>query len=58
MKSADDYSRLKEDEHLARALQESLKLEPSQRTRNVNRNGNVYQPIPFPYSTGFKCVLF
>ncbi|KAI3684800.1 hypothetical protein L6452_34026 [Arctium lappa] len=47
-------SQLKEDEYLARALQESLKVEPPPRNRNVNQNGNVRQPMPFPYSTGFR----
>ncbi|XP_076935337.1 protein DA1-like isoform X2 [Bidens hawaiensis] len=66
---SDDFQ-LKEDEQLARALQESLKVESPPRNRignrsgngigigigNVNRNGNgnMYQPIPFPYSTGFR----
>ncbi|KAM0044051.1 putative transcription factor interactor and regulator LIM family [Helianthus debilis subsp. tardiflorus] len=77
-----DDSQLKEDEQLARALQESLKIESPSRYRNKNRNrngnvnvnghgnvnvnvngnghvnvngnGNLYQPIPFPYSTGFR----
>ncbi|KAJ0747751.1 putative transcription factor interactor and regulator LIM family [Helianthus annuus] len=54
---SDDYQ-LKEDEQLARALQESLKVESPPRhrygNRNGNGNGNMYQPIPFPYSTGFR----
>lgn len=53
-----DDSQLKEDEQLARALQESLKVESPPRNRHVNGNGNgngnIYQPIPFPYSTGFR----
>nr|XP_043637395.1 protein DA1-related 1-like [Erigeron canadensis] len=48
-------SQVKEDELLARALQESLKVgPPNSWNRNVNRNGNIYQPIPVPYSTGFR----
>ncbi|XP_076893248.1 protein DA1-like isoform X2 [Bidens hawaiensis] len=74
---SDDFQ-LKEDEQLARALQESLKVESPPRNRigningngigigngngigigsvnrNGNGNGNMYQPIPFPYSTGFR----
>lgn len=86
----DDESQLKEDELLARALQESLNVELQNGTRNGNESGsgglgngnvngnrigngngnvignrigngigNFYQPIPFPYSTGFryKCLL-
>lgn len=49
----DDYQ-LKEDEHLARVLQESLKLEPLPRNRNVNWNGNANRTIQFPHSTSFK----
>ncbi|XP_024973458.1 protein DA1-related 1-like [Cynara cardunculus var. scolymus] len=49
-----DDSQLKEDEYLARALQESLKVGPPPRNRNVNQNGNVRQPMSFPYSTGFR----
>ncbi|KAI3828608.1 hypothetical protein L1987_02713 [Smallanthus sonchifolius] len=48
----DDFL-LKEDEHLAKALLGSLKLEPPHRNRNVNQNRNVHQPIPFPHSTSF-----
>ncbi|KVH98371.1 Protein of unknown function DUF3633 [Cynara cardunculus var. scolymus] len=51
---SDDDSQLKEDEYLARALQESLKVGPPPRNRNVNQNGNVRQPMSFPYSTGFR----
>lgn len=46
-----DYQ-LKEDEHLAMALQESLKLEPP--PWNRTGNGNTYRPTQFPQSTGFK----
>ncbi|KAI3773875.1 hypothetical protein L1987_48414 [Smallanthus sonchifolius] len=48
----DDFH-LKEDEHLAKALHGSLKLEPPPWNRNMNRNRNVRQPIPFPHSTSF-----
>lgn len=47
--SGNDYQ-LKEDEHLAKALQESLKLAPP----SSNRNGNAYRPIQFPNATGFR----
>lgn len=66
----DNESQLKEDEQLAKALQESLNVESPPRygngngygNRNINVNvngtgngsGNIYQPIPFPYSTGFR----
>ncbi|KAI3741877.1 hypothetical protein L1987_59555 [Smallanthus sonchifolius] len=52
----DDFL-LKEDEHLAKALLGSLKLEPPHWNRNMNQNRNVHQPIPFPHSTsfGFYC---
>ena len=46
----DDESQLKEDEQLAKAIQESLNVESPPRYGN----GNIYQPIPFPYSTGFR----
>ncbi|XP_028120706.1 protein DA1-related 1-like isoform X2 [Camellia sinensis] len=46
----DNESQLKEDEQLAKAIQESLNVESSPR----HVNGNIYQPIPFPYSTGFR----
>ncbi|XP_076903302.1 protein DA1-related 1-like [Bidens hawaiensis] len=45
---------LKEDDYLAKALHGSLKLEPQPWNRNMNRNGNVYQPRSFPHSTGFR----
>ncbi|XP_059635486.1 protein DA1-like isoform X2 [Cornus florida] len=48
----DNDSQLKEDEQLARAIQESLSVESP--SRSANGNGNFYQPIPFPYSTGFR----
>lgn len=63
---ADNESQLKEDEQIARALQESLNIESpppiGNRNGNVsgnvigngNGNGNFYQPIPFPYSTSFR----
>ncbi|XP_059279201.1 protein DA1-like isoform X1 [Lycium ferocissimum] len=65
---ADSESQLKEDEQLARALQESLNVEspPQHVSRNdhgsgngygnanVNGNGNFYHPIPFPYSASFR----
>lgn len=47
-------SQLKEDENLARALHESLNVESPIRNQNVNWNRNVYQHIPFPYSTGVR----
>ncbi|GFY86134.1 hypothetical protein Acr_04g0008720 [Actinidia rufa] len=50
----DDESQLKEDEQLAKAIQESLNVESPPRYGN----GNIYQPIPFPYSTGFSCIRF
>ncbi|CAL5332307.1 hypothetical protein CsSME_00013744 [Camellia sinensis var. sinensis] len=46
----DNESQLKEDEQLAKAIQESLNVESPPR----HVNGNIYQPIPFPYSTGFR----
>ncbi|KAI8014101.1 Protein DA1-related 1 [Camellia lanceoleosa] len=46
----DTESQLKEDEQLAKAIQESLNVESPPR----HVNGNIYQPIPFPYSTGFR----
>lgn len=57
---AENESQLKEDEQLAKALQESLNVEspPQYGNRNgitnMNGNGNLYHPIPFPYSTGFR----
>jgi len=46
----DNEFQLKEDEQPAKAIQESLNVEsPSQ-----DRNANIYQPIPFPYSTSFR----
>lgn len=60
----DFESQMKEDEQLARALQESLTYEsPPQignRVGNGNGNGNgsgsgnYYQPVPFSYSVGFR----
>lgn len=59
----DSASQLDEDEQFARALQESLNVEsppppphpPSPPPpRHGYGNGNIYQPIPFPYSTGFR----
>ncbi|KAG9145574.1 hypothetical protein Leryth_025881 [Lithospermum erythrorhizon] len=62
----DNDSQLKEDEQLARALQESLAIESPPINANINDNvnghgniyghgnGNFYQPIPFPYSVGFR----
>ncbi|XP_071733249.1 protein DA1-related 1-like isoform X2 [Rutidosis leptorrhynchoides] len=49
-------SQLKEDAHLARALQESLKLGPGSRNRNVSRIGNVFQPTPFPFLSGYSRI--
>ncbi|XP_043710916.1 protein DA1-related 1-like [Telopea speciosissima] len=46
----DSGSHLEEDEQLARALQESLNVESPPRYEN----GNMFQPIPFPFSTGFR----
>ncbi|KAM3341908.1 protein DA1 isoform X1 [Capsicum galapagoense] len=58
----DSESQLKEDEQLARALQESLNVESP--PQHVSRNdhggtngyghGNFYHPIPFPYSASFR----
>lgn len=51
---------MKEDEQLARALQESLTYEspPQIENRVGNGNGsgsgNYYQPVPFSYSVGFR----
>lgn len=56
----DFESQMKEDEQLARALQESLNYEspPQIENRggngNGNGSGNFYQPIPFSYSVGFR----
>lgn len=58
----DFESQMKEDEQLARALQESLAYEspPQIENRGVNGSGsgngsgNYYQPIPFSYSVGFR----
>ncbi|KAL3642106.1 hypothetical protein CASFOL_012921 [Castilleja foliolosa] len=53
----DREPQLKDDELLARALQESLNVNsrPDSWSRGANRNGygydNLYQPVPFPYST-------
>ncbi|KAL8232159.1 hypothetical protein R6Q57_001937 [Mikania cordata] len=49
----DDFH-LKEDEHLAKALHGSLKLDPSPWNRNVNQHGNVHQPMSFPHSSSFR----
>ncbi|XP_052201179.1 protein DA1-related 1-like isoform X1 [Diospyros lotus] len=46
----DNESQLKEDEQLAKAIQESLNVESPSR----DENANIYQPIPFPPSTGFR----
>ncbi|XP_042508896.1 protein DA1-like isoform X2 [Macadamia integrifolia] len=46
----DSGSHLDEDEQLARALQESLNVESPPRYEG----GNMFQPIPFPFSTGFR----
>ncbi|WMV27552.1 hypothetical protein MTR67_020937 [Solanum verrucosum] len=62
---ADSESQLKEDEQLARALQESLNVEspPQHVSRNdhgggnVYGNGNFYHPVPFPYSASFRLFL-
>ncbi|KAI8002641.1 Protein DA1 [Camellia lanceoleosa] len=49
----DNEYQLKDDEQLAKAIQESLNVEsPPQYPQYGNEN--VYQPIPFPYSTGFR----
>lgn len=55
-KVIDNEFQLEEDEQLARAIQESLNIEspPQHGNGNGNGNGNIYQPIPFPYSTGFR----
>uniref|UniRef100_A0A0E0L8M7 LIM zinc-binding domain-containing protein n=1 Tax=Oryza punctata TaxID=4537 RepID=A0A0E0L8M7_ORYPU len=47
---------LEEDEQLARAIQESLNVESPPRAReNGNANGgNMYQPLPFMFSSGFR----
>lgn len=50
----DTGTQLEEDELLARAIQESLTVEPPQQYENGYGHGNIYQPIPFPYSTGFR----
>ncbi|KAL6982805.1 Protein da1 [Sarracenia purpurea var. burkii] len=47
-KIMDNESHLHEDEQLAKAIQESLNVEPQY------GNGNIYQPRPSPYSTGFR----
>ncbi|KAA8528609.1 hypothetical protein F0562_035964 [Nyssa sinensis] len=46
----DNDFQLKEDEQLARAIQESLNVESPPRYGS----GNIYQPIPLSYSTGFR----
>ncbi|KAL3505251.1 hypothetical protein ACH5RR_035092 [Cinchona calisaya] len=57
----DSETQLKEDEQLARALQESLTCESpphvnrgSSAKENGHGTGNFYQPIPYPYSIGFR----
>ncbi|KAK9129967.1 hypothetical protein Sjap_010454 [Stephania japonica] len=55
----EDESHLEEDEQLARALQESLNMEPESPPRSANGSygsGNMYNPMPiaFPYPTGFR----
>ncbi|KAI5656006.1 hypothetical protein M9H77_24799 [Catharanthus roseus] len=56
--TVDFESQIKEDEQLARALQESLNFEspPQQENRGskTNGSGNYYQPIPYSYSVGFR----
>ncbi|KAL3514589.1 hypothetical protein ACH5RR_027306 [Cinchona calisaya] len=55
-------AQLKEDEELARVLQESLTCEspPQHGNRGISRNengfgtGNFYHPIPYPYSIGYR----
>ncbi|KAF7850177.1 hypothetical protein BT93_L5795 [Corymbia citriodora subsp. variegata] len=50
---------LEEDEQLARAIQESLNVESPPR-RGIGHyplpygNGHTYQPVPFPYSAGYR----
>ncbi|XP_057974860.1 protein DA1 [Malania oleifera] len=58
----DVETQLEEDEQLARAIQESLSVESPPQYGNGHGNGygngygngNIYQPAPFPYSTGFR----
>ncbi|KAK9164065.1 hypothetical protein Syun_004967 [Stephania yunnanensis] len=55
----EDESHLEEDEQLARALQESLNMEPESPPRSANGSygsGNVYNPMPMalPFPTGFR----
>ncbi|KAF6149664.1 hypothetical protein GIB67_017397 [Kingdonia uniflora] len=53
-KVIETVSHLDEDEQLARALQESLNLEPESPPRYGNMpSANMYPPI-FPFSTGFR----
>ncbi|KAK8988938.1 hypothetical protein V6N11_030310 [Hibiscus sabdariffa] len=49
-KVKDDEYQLKEDEQLARALQESLKFEPPPQYENQN----TYQPPPVHFPTGYR----
>lgn len=46
----DNESQLKEDEQLAKAIQDSWNVESPTRYGH----GNRHQPIPSPYSTGFR----
>ncbi|XP_042495592.1 protein DA1-like isoform X1 [Macadamia integrifolia] len=46
----DSGSHVEEDEQLARALQESMNMESPPRYDN----GNMFQPMTFPFSTGFR----
>ncbi|KAK9165622.1 hypothetical protein Scep_000813 [Stephania cephalantha] len=55
----EDESHLEEDEQLARALQESLNMEPESPPRSANGSygsGNMYNPMPIalPFPTGFR----
>ncbi|CAI9116653.1 OLC1v1017852C1 [Oldenlandia corymbosa var. corymbosa] len=60
----DSETQLKEDEQLARALQESLTDEspPKRGNRGSSANesargmGNLYQPMHYPYSIGFSRI--
>ncbi|KAK8642468.1 hypothetical protein V6N13_011810 [Hibiscus sabdariffa] len=49
-KVKDDEYQLKEDEQLARALQESLNFEPPPQYENQN----TYQPMPVPFPMGYR----
>lgn len=55
----DNQYQLKEDEQLARAIQESLNVASPPRRGNghspfPNGNGHIYQSVPFPYTTGYR----